>query len=263
MIELIGKNGSGKTFIANELGKRGYNKIVGYTTRKMRENEVDKVDYNFITKDEFEKMIKMSEFIDYKVRHDNYYGISKNGITNNSIIVSGNSNAISASTGFDVYKLYLDVDMNTRFERMLKRNSDENLFERIHLENFSFLNDFKALFINNTSDDLSIIDYIESKIQYGIISDNDLIDNRLYMLYKIKEYESSIHNSQNFILDILEYEEYLLRKLSLGRYNDKKLVYYKAMRKYLDNMNIEYINNNDTIDLLNNNKIYNLEFKER
>ena len=153
--------------------------------------------------------------------------------------------------------------MNTRFERMLKRNSDENLFERIHLENYSFLNDFKALFINNTSDDLSIIDYIESKIQYGIISDNDLIDNRLYMLYKIKEYESSIHNSQNFILDILEYEEYLLRKLSLGRYNDKKLVYYKAMRKYLDNMNIEYINNNDTIDLLNNNKVYKLEFKER
>ena len=56
MIELIGKNGSGKTFIANELGKRGYEKVVGYTTRPMRENEINKVDYNFIKKREFQYM---------------------------------------------------------------------------------------------------------------------------------------------------------------------------------------------------------------
>ena len=104
MIELIGKNGSGKTFIANELGNRGYEKVVGYTTRPMRENEIDKVDYNFITIREFENMLDNNQFIDYKIRNGNYYGISGNGITNSSIITSGNSNLIANATGYDVYK---------------------------------------------------------------------------------------------------------------------------------------------------------------
>ena len=38
---------------------------------------------------------------------------------------------------------------------------------------------------------------IISLFQNGIISTDDLIDNKIYMLEKIKEYESSIHNNSN------------------------------------------------------------------
>ena len=36
MIEIIGKNGAGKSFIANQLINHNFSKSVGYTTRMMR-----------------------------------------------------------------------------------------------------------------------------------------------------------------------------------------------------------------------------------
>ena len=42
MIILIGEGGSGKTTILNELVKRGYTKAINYTTRKIREDEIEK-----------------------------------------------------------------------------------------------------------------------------------------------------------------------------------------------------------------------------
>ena len=50
IIVLVGKTASGKTTVANELCKHhGYKRIVTYTTRPMRKNEVQDVDYHFIS----------------------------------------------------------------------------------------------------------------------------------------------------------------------------------------------------------------------
>lgn len=263
MIELIGKNGSGKTFIANELGNRGYEKVVGYTTRPMRENEIDKVDYNFITIREFENMLDNNQFIDYKIRNGNYYGISGNGITNSSIITSGNSNLIANATGYDVYKIYLDANLETRYARMVKRNPEDNLFDRIHSENFSFLDNFQALFIDNNIDNISIIDYIESVIKDGVISQTILKNNKHFIQKKVYEYELTNHKNQNIILDILEYEEYILRNLSLINGVDKEEIYYRLIREYLDKLKIEYEENSKKILVLSNRRVYNLDYKER
>lgn len=234
MIEIIGKNGSGKTFVANELGRRGYEKIVGYTTRPMRSKEINGFDYNFVSEEKFKNMIENGEFLEYKIRNGNYYGISKNGITNNSIITSGNSELISEKTGFDVCKIYLDVNLRKRYSRMTKRNPEDNLFERVHSENFSFLNDFKALFIENSNGDSSIIDYIESVIKDGIIPNELLLDNKLFLEKKVKEFESVNHVSSNFLLDFLEYEEYMLRRLTVMDNIDEKIDYYNDIADYID-----------------------------
>ena len=263
MIELIGKNGSGKTFIANELGKRGYEKVVGYTTRPMRENEIDKVDYNFITKDEFEYMLDSNQFIDYKVRNGYYYGINRDDITNTSIITSGNSKIIENVNGLHVYKIYLDAKLKRRYERMVKRNSKDNLFDRIHSENFSFLEDFQALFIDNDKDDVSIIDYIESMIQDGAISQAILENNMDFIQKKVYEYELIKYKNQNNILDILEYEEYILRRLTLMNIDDKENMYYQLIRNYLDGLNIKYEENSKKILVLCNRKVYNFDYRER
>ena len=54
MIILVGASASGKTEIANILIKKyGYEKMVTATTRPMRVNEVNKVDYFFLTEEEF------------------------------------------------------------------------------------------------------------------------------------------------------------------------------------------------------------------
>ena len=54
IILLVGKSGTGKTHIINSLCLR---KVVPYTTRPMREGEIDGISYNFITKEECENTV--------------------------------------------------------------------------------------------------------------------------------------------------------------------------------------------------------------
>ena len=51
MILILGKNGAGKSYLLDHLAKKGFCKVVGYTTRPMRNGEVDGSDYFFLTKE--------------------------------------------------------------------------------------------------------------------------------------------------------------------------------------------------------------------
>lgn len=54
MIILVGASASGKTEVAKMLGKLfQMRKVITHTTRPMRENEKDGVDYYFVTREEF------------------------------------------------------------------------------------------------------------------------------------------------------------------------------------------------------------------
>ena len=50
---------------------------VSYTTRLPRPNEVDGVDYNFVSKTKFEELINKNQFYEYAKIFDNYYGTLK------------------------------------------------------------------------------------------------------------------------------------------------------------------------------------------
>lgn len=54
--------------------KIGYS--VSFTTRKMREGEIDGKDYFFVGKDKFEDLIKTGEFLEFAEVHENFYGTS-------------------------------------------------------------------------------------------------------------------------------------------------------------------------------------------
>ena len=56
MLVIVGKSGSGKSTLVDEMVKAGYEKIVTYTTRPMREGEMQDRDYHFISEKEFEDM---------------------------------------------------------------------------------------------------------------------------------------------------------------------------------------------------------------
>lgn len=72
-------SGGGKGTLIKEILQRvaniGYS--VSYTTRKMREGEVHGQHYFFVSKEEFENLIKQDEFLEYAEVHGNYYGTSK------------------------------------------------------------------------------------------------------------------------------------------------------------------------------------------
>ena len=63
MVALLGKNGAGKSYLANKLYYLGFKRNVGYTTRPIREGEIDGIDYFFITKEKFEEYIVNNDFV--------------------------------------------------------------------------------------------------------------------------------------------------------------------------------------------------------
>ena len=71
--------GGGKTTIANLLLKEIPNlqRIVTYTTRQPRPGEKNGVDYVFVSKEEFEKLIQENAFLEHAIVHGNYYGTPK------------------------------------------------------------------------------------------------------------------------------------------------------------------------------------------
>lgn len=74
--------GCGKDTILEQLFKKtdtvGYS--VSATTRAPREGEVDGVHYHFRTRDEFERMIKDGEVLEYTEYCGNYYGTPRKGV---------------------------------------------------------------------------------------------------------------------------------------------------------------------------------------
>lgn len=54
-----------------------YNAAVPFTTRFMRDGEVEGVHYNFVTREVFEKLIKDNKMIEYGTHKGNYYGTMK------------------------------------------------------------------------------------------------------------------------------------------------------------------------------------------
>lgn len=78
LIVLSGPSGVGKsTVIAELLGnRRDIYFSVSYTTRPPRVGEADGVNYNFVTREEFERMIRQGELLEFAEYVGNYYGTS-------------------------------------------------------------------------------------------------------------------------------------------------------------------------------------------
>lgn len=71
-------SGAGKTTLSEKITETVENiyHSVSHTTRHPRPGEIDGKHYHFISKDKFEEMLKMEDFIEWALVHDNYYGTS-------------------------------------------------------------------------------------------------------------------------------------------------------------------------------------------
>lgn len=90
LVLLSGVSGAGKDTIKKELIKRMKNvvSLPSYTDRPKRPGDVPGETYNFVTTEEFEKMIENKELYEYNVHHEHYYGTSRKLM--NERIKSGN-----------------------------------------------------------------------------------------------------------------------------------------------------------------------------
>ena len=67
MVILSSPSGVGKTTLTKKIQQKyqSFKISVSHTTRPPRSNEVDGIDYHFVTNDEFVKLIKENKFYEY------------------------------------------------------------------------------------------------------------------------------------------------------------------------------------------------------
>ena len=81
MIILSSPSGAGKTTLVNLLSKENNFEIsVSHTTRQPRPNEIPTKDYYFVSDEEFKRLIKNEEFLEYAKVFNNYYGTTRTPI---------------------------------------------------------------------------------------------------------------------------------------------------------------------------------------
>ncbi len=79
---LSSPSGAGKTTLAKKIADQDNNfKVsVSYTTRAPRPNEINGVDYNFVSIEEFQKLSNQNKFLEQAKVFGNYYGTLKGPI---------------------------------------------------------------------------------------------------------------------------------------------------------------------------------------
>jgi len=107
--------------------KYGITKAITTTTRPMRKNEVNGKDYFFVTKEEFEQMIKDERFVEHTLYNGNYYGSTKDQIADGrSVVIDLKGLKSYSSLNNDrIVTFYLKTSEEIRFKRMLERGDGE------------------------------------------------------------------------------------------------------------------------------------------
>ena len=154
MLILSSPSGVGKTTLTKKIQQKYQNfKVsISHTTRKPRSNEVNGVDYHFVTNEKFEELISSNKFYEYAKIYKNLYGTSKNSvdeaIKKNDIIFDidwQGTKQLSEHKKLELVKIFLVTKSREEIKKRLigrNQNSDEEIRQRFD----SFLEDVKHWF---------------------------------------------------------------------------------------------------------------------
>ena len=134
MVILSSPSGAGKTTITKKIQQKyqSFKISVSHTTRKPRPNEIDGVDYFFISKEKFKKLIDEKKFYEHAKIFDNYYGTLKKSVDDmfkkNDIIFDidwQGTKQLSKFKNLNLIKIFLlPPNKNELKLRLIKRNQD-------------------------------------------------------------------------------------------------------------------------------------------
>ena len=143
MVILSSPSGVGKTTITKKIQQK-YNTFkisVSHTTRKPRLNEVEGVDYFFVSIDKFKEMISKKKFYEHAEIFGNYYGTSRDMVDKtlkkNDIIFDidwQGTKQLSSFKNLNLIKIFLITSNKADLKnRLTKRNQDspEQLEKRL------------------------------------------------------------------------------------------------------------------------------------
>ena len=166
MVILSSPSGVGKTTITKKIQQKyqSFKISVSLTTRKPRSNEVDGVDYHFVSIQKFEELIKNNQFYEYAKIFENYYGTLKRNVDDiikvNDIIFDidwQGTKQLSKFKNLNLIKLFLVTDNKSELKkRLINRNQDsedevEKRFKSFD-QDIKHWNDYDYVIINKNLD---------------------------------------------------------------------------------------------------------------
>lgn len=175
IIVISGPSGVGKGAVSKELVKfdRRFEIAITCTTRKPRENEVNGIDYFFVSEDEFRKMIESGDLVEYSIVHGNWYGTPRRyvekGLSNESDVI---------------------FQIDVQGAKKIKNNFEEALLIFLMPPNLDAL--LKRLNKRGTETPLEIEkrikrakEEIEERYIYDYVVVNDVLENTVKEIYEI------------------------------------------------------------------------------
>ena len=187
LVVLSGVSGAGKDTIKKALIARMDNveSLPSYTDRLPREGEKNGEVYNFVSKEEFEKMIENNEFYEYNVQHEHYYGTSRKlmneKIKSGKVIVKD----IDVNGTANLIKL---LGNDTRVVTIFLKVGKEELKRRL-IERGDNVQDIEVR--------LGRLEYEEDKIKlYDYVIKNDDFEKTVQVIMTIIENEKRIEDER-------------------------------------------------------------------
>lgn len=136
IVALVGKSGSGKDRILRELcANSDYHEIISNTTRPIRENEVDGVNYHYLTDEEFLRKKDNGEMLETADFRGWHYGTSYDNLNENKVNIG-----VYNPTGYmslldndnvEVYGIMVNCSNKERVIRQLNREEHPDVDEII------------------------------------------------------------------------------------------------------------------------------------
>ena len=162
MLILSSPSGVGKTTLTKKIQQKyqSFKISVSHTTRLPRSNEVDGVDYHFISNERFEELIKKNDFYEHAKIFGNYYGTLKKNvdevIKRNDILFDidwQGTKQLSKFKNLKLIKIYLITgDKEEIKKRLINRNqnSPEEIKKRFDAfdDDIKHWNDYDYIIIN-------------------------------------------------------------------------------------------------------------------
>ncbi|MBI5663967.1 MAG: guanylate kinase [Nitrospirae bacterium] len=191
-------SGAGKTTLCRQLLKKNpdIKLSVSYTTRQPRKGERNQIDYTFISKSRFMKMIEKGEFAEWATVHGQLYGTSikrlkaLNRAGYDIILDIDIHGAMQLKKRYEnaVYIFILPPSAEVLKERLVNRKTDSKDVIATRLDNakreIPFYKDYDYIVINDKLD--KAYKELESIIISSRLMTSRVDPNRIKKLYKIK-----------------------------------------------------------------------------
>jgi guanylate kinase len=173
MLILLGPSASGKTESAKIMINRyPISRVVTYTTRPMRVNEIDGFDYNFVTDENFAQLRKDNFFAETATYNGFLYGTPLNQLRDDKLIIlePRGLESFMKLRVCTIVAIYLQTSESVRYERMRYRGDPKEDAER-RIES------------DRTRFELSSIQHLDLVIDTTNMSASDIAD-MIYSNYK-------------------------------------------------------------------------------